>query len=161
MQLNSTASVRRWIFLVIFLAALGAAIAVLLWCWIRREGQSSRHLDQVTISGFDKVAQKEIPSNGSGDFPPTASAYFIGPSGRMDVTAPGFSITRIDPPNELPGMNEAVIYLGKAPPNCSLDISRIYPTALLPSWVHLSGQQRLAFESGTAQVLAVGTMCRG
>lgn len=144
------------------LTLVGIIVALVLWFWIHRGGESLKHLNKVTISGFDRIAQKEFGSDGSGDFPPTAEAYFIGPAGSVEVSAPGFTITKVaQSDGDLPGAKLTTIYRGQAPPNCRLDIERLYPTAEIPNWVHLSASQLSAFGNGSMQVLQAGMICRG
>ncbi|MQY19482.1 hypothetical protein [Nocardia macrotermitis] len=161
MQLNRTTSVRRSIWLAFSVVILAAIVSMLLWFWLHRESQSSKYLDNVIVSGFDKIAQNELGNNGSGDYPPSASAYFLGPSGRVNITAPGFTVTRVDPPDDFPGMKLTVLYRGVAPQDCVLLVNHLYPTAQIPNWANLSGKQRSAFESGSSQVLEIGVFCGG
>lgn len=134
---------------------------LLLWFWIHRGGPSKKLLDKITISGFDKISQKEVGSGGSRDMPPLANAYFVGPAGDFVVTAPGFTVAKVNPPYDQPGMKHTLLYRGDAPGDCTLDVSRLYPNAELKSWVHLSGQQKSAFERGSSQILEVWVMCGG
>lgn len=159
--MNQSRSARRWLPAAAVFLTIGAMASVLFWFWLHRGGQAIKHLKTVTISGFDRVALKELGSNGSGDYPPTAEAYFIGPPGDTEVKAPGFTFTKVDPPDDMPGMKVTVLYRGDAPPNCILDIERLYPTSQIPKWVHFSAQQRSAFERGSMQVLEAGVACGG
>ncbi|MGF6887311.1 hypothetical protein ABH933_006855 [Nocardia sp. GP40] len=142
---------------------IGVLASILLLFWLHREGQASKHLDMVVVSGFDKIAQKELHDGtpGSGDYPPPAEAYFVGPAGNVEITASGFTVTKVDPPSDNPATKMTLMYRGEAPGDCSLEASRLYPTAELPSWAKLSAKQRSALESRSAQVIEVEVMCGG
>lgn len=140
-----------------------ALASALLWFWLHRGGPSIKHLGKVTISGFDRIAEKELHDGapGSGNYPAPAEAYFIGPSGDISVKAPDFSVKKADPPADNPATKMILLYRGDASEDCQLYVSRLYRSAQLPNWAKLSAKQRSAFESGSEQVLEVGVDCGG
>lgn len=157
MQLSLRRPSRRSMWIVIPVVVI--ALLLLLWFVSHRTARSTEYLDKVSISGFDKLAQKEFASNGSGDYPPSATAYFIGPSGNAVVNAPAFTVTRVDPPEDNPKTNHILLDRGEAPRDCSIFVSRLYPPAAPPGWAHLSGKQESEYRNGKSQLLEVGIDC--
>jgi hypothetical protein len=159
MQLKISNSTRRWIWWATPFIAIGAIF--LLWLALHRTPQSTVLMSHLHLSKFNKINQKIEFSDGSGNYPPQTTAYFVGPPGGITVDAPDFVVTSADLPTTLPDSKGTVIYTGDAPHDCQLIIDRLDPDVQLPSWVHLSNEQRSMFQSHSSQLLEVTVQCGG
>lgn len=172
---------RRWILLVGGwpFAMLAAIIGGIVW-WSTLPTQADQYLAGVTIQGYERVARDEIPNSGSGDYPPTAVAYYVGPHVAGDISprvkakgatvkpidtpTPGTASTPSSAPSGAPANNSAGLASADWSEDCGLTISLLSPAnpsearKLIRSW-NLTPNQRKDIATGSLAIVEAEALC--